>query len=616
MLHTDVPSRDFPESILRYAIRTQQSVILEDAATSTLFSSDEYVRQQRPRSVLCLPLVKQANLVGLIYLENRLTPHVFTAERIALLDLVAKQAAISLENARLYAELDVQQSRVRRLVDSSIIGIFFWNFDGGVLDANDAFLEIVGYSREEMVLGHVRWTELTPSEYEAIDADMANTLRLTGRCRPYEKEYVRKDGERVPVLIGAVSLEGGEGIAFVLDLTERKQADRAREAWRVADAANRAKSNFLAHMSHELRTPLNGILGYTQILQRETGLSERQRSRLGVIRQSGQHLLALINEILDFAKIEAGKLEFNPTIIGVESFLRVITDIVSVKAAEKGLELRCKRSPDLPEAVVGDERRLRQVLLNLLGNAVKFTNQGTVTLRARYVTPSRLRFDVEDTGVGIAEDQLESVFQPFNQFGETRRRIEGTGLGLAISRQIVRAMRGEINVASQVGVGSTFWFEVELPPAVINKAPSSSRRIVKGYDGPRRTLLVIDDVLDNRAMLTDLLRPLGFDVLEAHSGAEGLEKAKSLRPQLILTDFVMPDMNGLEATRRVRELPGHEHTPVIVVSAYASDTDEENSLAAGANAFLSKPIDVDQLLTRIGTLLRLDWIEAASDPGV
>ena len=511
------------------------------------------------------------------------------------------------------------EGRVRRILESELIGIFFWKMGGQVLGANDAFLKLIGYSQDDLANGLVDWRRMTPEEYWALDQDMAAAIRETGRCPAYEKAFIRKDGSRVAVLLGAMFLEpsNGEGVAFVLDLTERKEAEKERDARRLAEAANQAKSDFLASMSHELRTPLNGILGYAQILCREPSLNERQRRGLDVIQHSGEHLLTLIDDVLDFAKIEAGKLELDLQPIALAEFLRVIGDIIAVKAEAKGLELICIANADLPETVVGDELRLRQALLNLLGNAVKFTDRGQVRLTVERTALGRLRFGVEDTGIGIAADQLETIFQPFDQLGDAFRRLGGSGMGLAISRRIVRLMGGDIQVTSRPGQGSCFWFELDLPQGDAGTAVSRRHRIATGYEGPRRTALVVDDIADNRAVLSDMFRGLGVTVIEASSGREGLAKAMALRPDLIVTDFLMPDIDGHELTRRLRQSPALKATPVIIVSARASSADEAASLKAGADAFLPKPIDQNKLIDLMAGLLRLKWTEAkaASETG-
>ncbi|MDP3841667.1 MAG: ATP-binding protein [Oxalobacteraceae bacterium] len=390
------------------------------------------------------------------------------------------------------------------------------------------------------------------------------------------------------------------------------EANRAKAA---AEMANQAKSTFLANMSHELRTPLNGILGYAQILLRDNTLSERQVAGLRVIQQSGEQLLTLINDVLDFAKIEAGKQELSLTDIPLAKFLRVITEIIGVKAEQKGLVFSCDTAPDLPGGIRADEKRLRQALLNLLANAVKFTDRGQVSLRVRFSPLSRLRFEVQDTGIGISANQLESIFQPFEQGGEAQRRLGGSGLGLAISQRFVRLMGGEIQVESRLGQGSTFWFELELPVVEAELATAPVAGVVSGYQGPRKKVLVVDDVAENRAVMIDMLGQIGFQMAAAKNGREGLEQAQALRPDLILMDVIMPEMGGLEAARRLRQLPAQKQVPIIAVSASASGGDKESSLAAGMNAFLPKPIDFDLLLTQIASLLQLDWTYAAPPAG-
>ncbi|HEX5683509.1 MAG TPA: ATP-binding protein [Ideonella sp.] len=394
-------------------------------------------------------------------------------------------------------------------------------------------------------------------------------------------------------------------------------AQRARDA---AESANRAKSVFLANMSHELRTPLNAVLGYAQILQREPGLSQRETAALDTIRRSGEHLLTLINGVLDLARIEAGKVELYPETVNLPLMLNTVNGIIRLQAEGKGLAYRCEAGPELPQLVHVDGKRLDQVLLNLLSNAVKFTEHGAVTLRVQRLDGHHdhpgaptvsLRFVVEDTGIGIAEDQLGGIFRPFEQGAEVQRRYGGAGLGLAISQQLVGLMGSEIRVESQRGQGSRFWFDLELPLAEstepVEVAPRLGRRIT-GYQGRPRQLLVIDDVAGNRAMLVDYLGPLGFQMHEAASGEAGLELAGTLRPDLALIDNVMPGISGLETTRRLRQLPGLATLPIIMISASASAADVQSSLAVGADGFLPKPVDFDLLLSEIGRLLGLQWL--------
>jgi len=618
-----LPASPLPSAILNYVRRSQTQVLLADATEPNPFSADSYLARRQPKSVLCLPIVRQTTLIGVLYLENTLITHAFTPQRVTVLELLASQAAISLENALLYTDLQQENSerkrveetlrereaRIRRLVDSNIIGIFFWDLQGRISDANDAFLRLIGYDRQELLSGQVQWAQMTPPEYVAADARAIEEIRQSGSCSTYEKAFVRKDGTRLPVLLGATLLEGSQenGVAFVLDLTERKQAEAERTARQAAEAANRAKSTFLANMSHELRTPLNSILGYAQILERDPVLGERQLAGVNVIKKSGEHLLTLINDILDLSKIEASKMALYLADFTLLPFVQGIANMAGVKAAQKGLELVCDLGSSLPQGVRADEKRLRQVLLNLLSNAIKFTDRGQVTLRVRFAPPQRLCFEVQDTGIGIAPDQLATIFEPFEQAGDMRRRLGGTGLGLTISRQYVRLMGGEIQVESRPGQGSTFRIEVEAPPVEAVTAVTASRTVT-GYAGPCKKILIVDDIAENRAVVIDLLTTLGFEVAEASNGREGLELAHRLRPDLILMDIVMPELDGLAATRLLRQLGALREVPIIAMSASVSASDSEQSLAAGMNAFLPKPLEADKLLEQMAKLLQLEWV--------
>ncbi len=402
--------------------------------------------------------------------------------------------------------------------------------------------------------------------------------------------------------------------ALAIAAFERRQVERAlQEAKEAAEAANAAKSDFLSNMSHELRTPLNGILGYAQILQRDGNLTAEQRAGLGTIYRCGHHLLNLINDVLDFAKIEAQKLELEPTAFHLGLCLESLLDMCRLRAEQKGLTLRYLPDPRLPVAICSDEKRLRQVLLNLLGNAIKFTEEGEVSLAVTVLERDdrrcTLRFTVADTGVGIPADRLAAIFLPFEQTEIGRRKGEGTGLGLAISRHCVEMLGGNLQVESTLGQGSRFWFELPCPlDTTWQPSPNAHPPTVVGLHGRPPQVLVVDDNPENRAIVVGLLEPLGCVVEQAEHGLAALEQLAANRPDLMILDLVMPVMDGFAVLRRLRSDPRYRDLPVIVSSASVSAQDRALSLAAGSNAFLPKPIDSDELFQLMEQLLPLTWL--------
>ncbi len=450
------------------------------------------------------------------------------------------------------------------------------------------------------------------------------------------------------------------------EIADRKQAEAALQlAALAAESANRAKSDFLANMSHEFRTPLNGILGYIQLLKSDKNLIAEQEESLNSIHQCGNHLLMLINDVLDLAKIEASKMELSPTNLHFSNFVKSIVDLFQMRSYQKGIAFNYEQMSALPDYILADEIRLRQILINLLSNAVKFTKNGGVTFKVGYAenypqthctnssltaevttqtinltanldnpkksialwenteapeaiaantgdrAPTvKIRFQIEDTGIGIRQDKLEEIFLPFHQVGDRNNFVEGTGLGLSISQKLVNMMGSQIRVQSTSGKGSIFWLDLDLPSVTqrseLPTAPEKPRLV--GFSGSQRKVLIVDDNEVNRAMLYRMLYRLGFEIAQATDGEDCLHKAQEFLPDLILMDLLMPVMDGWEATRRLRQLPELKDVVILALSASVYETTRQESILAGCDNFLTKPIQTNELLELLRLHLRLEWV--------
>jgi PAS domain S-box-containing protein len=457
-----------PVSIVHFVVRTREGIILGDASAINQFSADPYIRHHQARSVLCFPLLSQAKLIGILYLEHNLAPGVFAPDRMAVLKLLASEAAISLENARLYGDLREREAKVRRLVDSNIIGIFIWRFDDRVVEANDAFLRIVGYSRDDFVSGNLEWRELTPVEWRDQDNRRSEELRATGISHPYEKEYLRKDGSRVPVLVGAALFEerGDEGVAFVIDLTDRKKAEEVERRYMQVQTelahANRlaAMGQLSASIAHEINQPIGSAITYANAasswLRAQPPNLEEVQQALGFIVESGVRAGEVIDRIRALVK-KAPPLKA-PLNIN-EAILEVIA-LIRGELAKNGISAKTQLADSLPP-VWADRVQLQQVVLNLLLNAIEAMSGMTEGARELLIRTEQTHSDavlvsVQDSGPGFPPEGAQRLFESFYT-----TKPGGLGLGLSICHSIIEAHQGRLWASANPSRGAVF--QLTLP---------------------------------------------------------------------------------------------------------------------------------------------------------
>ena len=461
---TAVSPAELAESVLHTVIRTRESVILDDGSAQNPFSADEYLCQKHARSVLCLPLLKQAKLIGVLYLENNLASHVFTPARISILELLASQAAISLENARLYNDLREREARIRRLVDSNIVGIVIWDFQGRIIESNQAFLDIVGYARED--LASLRWTELTPAEWRDVDEQAFAELQATGTVQPREKEYFRKDGSRVPVLVARAIFEWNrdEGVAFVLDLTERKHVEGAlRDA--QAHLAHVVRITTLgeltASIAHEVNQPLAAVVNAAAACRRwldrgTPDLNEARRAVEWITKEANR-----ASEVIRRVRALANKTDIEKVPLDINDVVREAIALVQRELSSHQVSLRMELAPALA-MILGDRVQLQQVIINLVMNGIEAMQSITdkpreLVIRSLQDEAHRALVTVTDSGVGISAENADRLF---NAFFTTKS--SGMGMGLPICRSIIEAHGGGMSAANNVGPGARFQFTLPV----------------------------------------------------------------------------------------------------------------------------------------------------------
>ncbi len=517
----------------------------------------------------------------------------------------------------------ISEARHARIIQSSNDGIWEWAAEHGGFHFSNRCWEHLGFSEhdEEVMQGIDRlqaWRgRMHPEDGELFDAAMAAHVR-DGVLFDVEYRIRGKDGEwRWIRARGQMAFnEAGEPVRMSgtnMDITQLKLAeDRVLKAKEAAEKANKAKSDFLSSMSHELRTPLNAILGFAQLIEMGGDLSGDQHENIGEIRKAGEHLLQLIGDVLDLAKIESGRLHLSSENISPVTLIKECLTLVKTQAEDRGIQLRLQTNDLALRLVCADRMRLKQVLLNLVGNAIKYNRpRGSVTIICTMQDTSYFRITVKDTGRGIPQERQSEMFQPFNRLGAELGSIEGSGVGLVITRQLVAHLGGRIDFVSQEGVGSEFWVDIPLVGESSAHAPVEVREVPARPVSPvqlrlqsRKTVLYVEDNISNQRLVTQLLRPYPMLRLElAIDALRGIFLARTLKPDLILMDINLPGMNGFEALEVLKDDPSTRYIPVVALSANALRHDVEKGNRVGFEHYLTKPIDLEQLLEMMNTLL-------------
>ncbi|MEI6260790.1 MAG: PAS domain S-box protein, partial [Deltaproteobacteria bacterium] len=522
------------------------------------------------------------------------------------------------EREKVQTILSESEMRYRTLFLRSCIGILVLSLSRKITEVNELFASMHGFSIPEML--SMRLKDFVTSETHQLAYEVSGRI-MAGEILTAEVEHYHKDGNvlALEVTVSLISSDGGNSILCLYrDITERKQAELDRVAREVAEAANRTKSIFVANMSHEIRTPMNAILGFAQVLACDPLLTPKQDECVRIISRNGDYLLRLINDVLDISKIEAGELTLNESTFCLHDYLDELELMFRSSAIDHGLQLFVERDVNVPRYVTADGGKLRQILINLVGNAIKFTETGGITVMAEVVESKtvedkdvlHLMTKVKDTGAGISDDDVGQIFDSFQQ-GGSGVKAGGVGLGLAISSRLAEIMGGKITVISQVDKGSCFRFDVPLKLAAeVARQDKLEHCRVVGLEpgtGPFR-ILVVDDVPVNIALTYSLLQPVGFEVAEAANGVEALDVFEQWSPHAVLMDMRMPVMDGYEATRRIKSTEAGRATPVIALTSSVFEDAKKKMMAAGADGHIGKPIRKEELLEVLRKCLGLRYV--------
>ena len=616
----DFAVADYP----RYfkALKKKRRLAVYDAAASPLVDElrDELLAPCSVSSMLDYGISLGGRLIGILSLWYVPSPRLWFPDEEAFASTIASiisQTFAGIEMRDAVAQLEHSEKRYRTIVETTHEGLWLLDGEDRTTFLNSRMASMLDYSTEE----------LQGSDFFSFvdEEDLDRARRLLscsaseGKADEYEFQLIRRDGSTIITSVKSEPIRDEKGTVIgtqkmVLDITDAKRAEEEQIARQAAEEANRSKSVFLSNMSHEIRTPLNAIIGFSQILQRDESLTPKQVDQIQTIARSGEHLLELINDILDLSKIEAGRVTINLTDFNLHTFIDDIRNLFYLPSTRKGLSLDFEGKDAIPEFITADEGKLRQVLINLLGNAMKFTKEGGIAVRLDSEERPEGTFllgEVEDTGVGIPEKDIATIFDSFRQ-SEAGKHMGGTGLGLAICKQMLEFMGGSITVESTFGRGTVFRFAFPITQAekITERESSMLDREVIGLDerSGKVRILIVDDRKENRDLLEEILMPIGFVTELAENGKEAVEKFFSWKPDCILMDLRMPVLDGYEATNQIKKDKLGSRVPVIAVTASAFEDDEKEVLRAGFDGYIRKPFRRGELFASLQKLCDITYL--------
>ncbi|KPA18272.1 multi-sensor signal transduction multi-kinase [Candidatus Magnetomorum sp. HK-1] len=604
-------SPNLSQAIVNYVARTHENIVLSDASGDIRFIHDPYVSATCPKSVMCIPIIRKKGLTGMLYLENNLTSGIFTKNHVETLKLLAAQAAVSIENARLYDALKQSEYQYRSLVENAVEGIFRLTNTGEFISVNPAMLSMLEFtSLEELnreIPNILSGKIIDKKDVKAIMSIIQKEHRISG----FETQCHLNNNKKIWITVAAQSiLNKQNGVQFfegaIIDITERKEKERIEAERLSAENANKAKSAFLAGMSHEIRTPMNGIIGMIDLL-RTTPLNQEQHEFLETIYSSAQGLVHLINEILDFSKIEAGKLVLENAPFHFKNLITDIHRMFYANTLTKGVDFEIHYSEDLPQAFMGDALRIRQIIVNLVSNAVKFTDNGQIILTISENKKDKkidetdeslqVEITIKDTGIGMTAAAMNRIFQKYVQAEDSiSRQYGGTGLGLSIVQKLVKQMNGSLSVDSKDKQGSAFLILIPLVPIDEKDLPEETSlckvaTIAEGIeDRYSANILLVEDNATNQYVSLKILRYFGCNVEIANNGKLAIEMLENKTYDLILMDCQMPVMNGYDAAKHIKKYHIAKNTPIVAVTANAFKQDLDRCIACGMSDYLIKPI--------------------------